>query len=603
MKTTNRAQDLEPTAKEILSAFETIATAAKQDLKSAHHAPTDVFANTSNSTFTSAPIAASRLMDGHRQLIAESEKLRREPAIARVVFDDGEKECVSYVCRATPPTLKNLDLVSQRAPKGRLAALAIGDSMTAPNGKVLTVLQRVEVHPEETPSGWDSKNNIFRLGDGRALTVESLVLLLGLTQAEAVDLLTEMLTREQEKELFREGQKRAILTSMELRDQPILDASQDEIFRLPIDEQIFLSGPPGTGKTTTLIRRLGQKLDVQHLNEDERSRVEAAAISNVAPHFESWVMFTPTELLRQYVKEAFAREGVPASDLHIRTWEEFRRDAARNIFTILRTPVRRGFILRSEGTGLTVKQTELRAYFEDFDFWQRHQFLEAIKISAEALSNVQDSRLAEVGKLVMAAGERELNSAVELLLTIERRLEQLRSAVEDLRKAISGPIDGALNQRLNRNRSFAQELADYLQQSSIGEDVDGDDANEDDEEEEVETATGAKLGVVAYRAALRALARSRNGGRRVLPGTRNALVLERIGEEDLSSAQLAEVASSLTVLGHARTLQRAVRRAVFELPRRYRAFRRTRLRESKWFAPDAELKSEINEVELDVLLL
>jgi hypothetical protein len=32
-------------------------------------------------------------------------------------------------------------------------------------------------------------------------------------------------------------------------------------------------------------------------------------------------MFTPTELLKQYLKEAFAREGVPASDLRIRTWQ------------------------------------------------------------------------------------------------------------------------------------------------------------------------------------------------------------------------------------------------------------------------------------------
>ena len=39
-------------------------------------------------------------------------------------------------------------------------------------------------------------------------------------------------------------------------------------------------------------------------------------------------MFTPTDLLRQYVKEAFARETIPASDLHIHTWAHYRRELA-----------------------------------------------------------------------------------------------------------------------------------------------------------------------------------------------------------------------------------------------------------------------------------
>ncbi len=77
----------------------------------------------------------------------------------------------------------------------------------------------------------------------------------------------------------------------------------------------------------------------------------------------------------------------------------------------------------------------------------------------------------------------------------------------------------------------------------------------------------------------------------------------RSGLNDLDAAQLAEISTALFTLGHARTLLSAVRRYVFELPRRYRAFRRARVRESKWFNPDSELKNEVNEIELDALLL
>ena len=137
---------------------------------------------------------------------------------------------------------------------------------------------------------------------------------------EIEDLLSEILADEEIKAGIVEGRRRSVITQMSLRDQPILDQYQDEIFRLPLRKQLFILGPAGTGKTTTLIRRLGQMLDTEYLESEEQTLVQAISASSAYTHRESWLMFTPTELLKQYIKEAFAKEGVPASDQRIKTW-------------------------------------------------------------------------------------------------------------------------------------------------------------------------------------------------------------------------------------------------------------------------------------------
>jgi hypothetical protein len=60
-------------------------------------------------------------------------------------------------------------------------------------------------------------------------------------------------------------------------------------------------------------------------------------------------MFTPTELLKQYLKEAFAREGVPAPDSRISTWDDYSRQLARAGANVLRTAAGGGpFILKEK---------------------------------------------------------------------------------------------------------------------------------------------------------------------------------------------------------------------------------------------------------------
>jgi hypothetical protein len=240
---------------------------------------------------------------------------------------------------------------------------------------LLRVLERAQLNPEALADGWDSRKTKVEAEHFGPLTIESLRALLTEVAGEegTEDLLGQLLAEETVKANIIDGVRRSVITKMGLRDQPILDQYQDEIFRLPLDKRLLILGPPGTGKTTTLIRRLGQKLDTAFLEEGEQRLVEMVSTAQGVAHANSWLMFTPTELLKQYLKEAFAREGVPASDLRIRTWQDYRRELARNAFGVLRTATGGGtFVLKDGLPSLSTDALDRPIqWFDDFNTWQR----------------------------------------------------------------------------------------------------------------------------------------------------------------------------------------------------------------------------------------
>lgn len=79
-------------------------------------------------------------------------------------------------------------------------------------------------------------------------------------------------------------------------------------------------------------------------------------------------MFTPTKLLKHFVKEAFNREQVPASNERIKTWEIQRNELARNALGILQSSTDKGkFILKSTSHHLQPRvMQDPRAWFEAF---------------------------------------------------------------------------------------------------------------------------------------------------------------------------------------------------------------------------------------------
>ncbi|MFP7829950.1 ATP-binding domain-containing protein [Pseudomonas aeruginosa] len=606
--TTESRQHIEQVAGEALAQLDSIATAAKRNLHDGRTLGSDALASVNTMTSSSAIQKLDQISQANRE---SYQILAAEPAIARVVVVDEEgDERTYYICRTTPVSgFQNL--ASYRAPVGRLASLAIGAEFTLPNGTVVEVLERAQLRPAALADGWDSRDTVVEAEHFGPLTIESLRALLTEVAGEEVteDLLGQLLAEETVKANIIDGVRRSVITKMGLRDQPVLDQYQDEIFRLPLDKRLLILGPPGTGKTTTLIRRLGQKLDTAFLEEGEQRLVETVATTQGVSHANSWLMFTPTELLKQYLKEAFAREGVPASDLRIRTWQDYRRELARNAFGVLRTASGGGtFVLKDSLPSLNAEALDRPIqWFDDFNTWQRKAYVQELH---EAANMLREAKVPEVQSL----GERLHNiltqasdgALASTFGSLAAELPKVQALVASLKDASDGKIKAALNLQLNRNRAFLDELArfiDGLQQAQTTDADEQDELDADEEEDTTAPRTGRAAALTAYMQAVRAQARAAASKRAVSKTSRNGKIIEWLADRGLTETDRAEVGASLLVQTNARRFVNPVKRYLDGIPKRYRAFRRERQQVGNWYRNEGFEAREIHPLELDIVLL
>lgn len=599
---------IEQVAGEALAQLESIAEASKSKLLDGRTLGSDALASINTMTSSSAIQRLDQISQANRE---SYRVLVAEPAIARVVVVDQEgEEKTYYICRTTPVS-GFPNLASYRAPVGRLASLAIGAEFTLPNGTVVEVLERAQLRPSALADGWDSRDTVVEAEHFGPLTIESLRALWTEVAGEEVteDILGQLLAEETVKANIIDGVRRSVITKMGLRDQPVLDQYQDEIFRLPLDKRLLILGPPGTGKTTTLIRRLGQKLDTAFLEEGEQRLVETVAAAQGVAHSNSWLMFTPTELLKQYLKEAFAREGVPASDLRIRTWQDYRRELARNAFGILRTASGGGtFVLKESLSSLSEAALDRPIqWFDDFDAWQRSAYVQELHEAAALLHDAKSPDVKSLGArlqdILARAGDGTLATTFGSLAA---ELPKVQALVTSLKEATDGKIKAALNLQLNRNRAFLDELAraiDSLQQAQATEADEQDDFDADEEEDTTTSRTGRAAALNAYMQAVRAQARSAVSKRMLNKVSRNGKIIEWLADRGLAEADCADVGASLLVQTNARRFVNPVKRYLDGIPKHYRAFRRERQQTGNWYRSEGFEARDIHPLELDIVLL
>ena len=131
------------------------------------------------------------------------------------------------------------------------------------------------------------------------------------------------LAKERKEEALKKMQS-FIRKSAELRYQPILDPWQEEIKRsFLFNGTIAIDGGPGTGKTTSLIQRMKFLTDAtaieDYLPNLTQKQKELLYDSN------NWIFYSPSELLKQFLKNNMTREGLLANDETVKVWEEQKR--------------------------------------------------------------------------------------------------------------------------------------------------------------------------------------------------------------------------------------------------------------------------------------
>jgi hypothetical protein len=599
-------------AEEILDAFSSISEAARLALNQPQGRVDELL-----------PVEGQKfLFKVHSDVRDSLERLLREPAIARVVVDwqeNGPQETI-YVSRgsgggsATP----NARLVSYLAPLGRLAELSAGETeeIVLPKARrSASIRERCLLHPTQDETGWDSTETEAEFPDWQVI-IESLRKLIARAArarevAPEVDFMTQVIAEEEARSLFAQERRRRTVDRMELRDQPVLDQFQGAVFRAPLEKRTLLLGPPGSGKTTTLIRRIAQKTRAEGLSEDERTKLRRYGLETEMR--DSWVMFSPTELLKLYVKEAFNREGVSAPNWNLRTWDSERTALGRDVFRFLRGASSGRYTVAPKDEMLSDASSKgIGAIYDDLSPQVDLTIGSNCKAALEFLSNSDDP---EIRQMISTLPERT-NTAPETVESMHAfaTSEALRNRLSGLHSQIERKSNGLANGLLTPGaQGRIRELAEALKDLDRIPDEDAFDEDEDDEGEDAsardnrsEQQDELRDRALAARSLLRyvqRLGRSIVEGRR-LQSARDRVFQNWIGTREILRPQLEELGRLIQLRRHIRTLEGAARSLVFGVPRIYARYRRRCIEQGKWFPAGIEVKARsLAPAEVDVLLL
>lgn len=541
-------------------------------------------------------------------VLAANQALQDEPAIARIIYDDGEQRRTLYVARKGSIKLNDdNELASYGSPKGHLASLNVGDEYRVPiDGQLqlVEVIETLTIKPSKVENNWDSSYSVFTSEDEDVSTIAPSLRKLFEGEIDLSDTTSlDLLLSDQPDGGVASGVAHQVRVAMSLRDQPILDKIQSEIFRLPLESQLIILGPPGTGKTTTLIKRLGQKLDIDLLEPAEKAKINKLD-SGEAGHKTSWIMFTPTDLLKHYLKEAFSKEQVPASNDQLKTWDNFSNILGRNNLSILQSGNSSGFILKTECYLNVSARNSLPNVYEDFIAFHQVRVADELSSSIEQLSSFEDERLKQICSGLLSIRDRLTeNNLIEFYRQLEKYQADITQAIEEIKVGTDKELRGYLALQVNKNKQFIEELKGVINdwKSAKLHDSENEEFDEDDEDEVITTANQQAFS--DYKKAIRALGKAKFSKRSLPKGSLSTAIIDWLGERLPNQGDLIELGSSTVIMTELRKFKNAEVRYLKGISRSYRLFRKSEEVFKNWFESTPSKPNYIEQCELDILIL
>lgn len=526
-------------------------------------------------------------------------EVQHEPFIARVkVETQNGEELVYYFGRnfaVSPPGIKMAGYTSD-APVARLAALPVGDSFRLPNGQEVTVVETGRYTPRRGGEGWDGENNTITLAGVQRIAVPSLRALLQGGVADAGD---DPLAAYDLPMMWGQPVRQS-LKGTGLRNETVLNKVQDQIFRLPMSRQVMLEGPPGTGKTSTLIKRLAQKLALTQDSMDDYRLVQENSLG--LPHRDSWIMFSPTPLLEHYLVQAFADNNVPSGQKHVQTWTDFRNDLAVRVLGLLRSGTRKtGFQREENETHLSplamADQPGLHAAFDRFlGEMSRAELDAALTVLSDSGERaLRDAALRIINRLPTGF------SILTTHLAVDAQSEALRKWVAEAHVGLMADVARRIEVITRLREADLPALSAIVARLGTPDsDAEGDEAEEDALEPEAQPITTGEAMRRALRAAIRAMSMAAWTGRAVSRTSTSLPVIDWLGAAAVSQADLKAMGRLHALFAAAGRVTLVTRNHFTKLPNRYRAFRRSM--PGAWFLPKAAEAQKLTYDELDLLV-
>jgi len=424
-------------------------------------------------------------------LYREMKNLANEPFISWIKIQENDRELTILISRNyTPNNYEPLDkhnvfFASKQSPyAAQLFTSRVNEhyNFKRPDGKFVSgkILYRDRYFIPRMRPVCDGVQNTIDLESG-TYSIDSLLKILKLQDIEITEDTSQNVQDILEEADIVKGIRRSIIDSIYLRDQPILDEHQIKIYRSPLTSNLIITGSAGTGKTTVLINRISLATKPENLTEEEKEGIRSPGMKLLNERNENWVLYTPTDLLKMYLQQAFNKESIPAYDKTIKVWQDERMDLARNILRFLKVGDRGIFVRTHKNNFLPSTNEEVVSYANIFQEYCWNNIIEKYIHAYHNISEYKDNYeyVQNFRNVKRYYDEINVNGSFDVAYLLITRLYQMRDEYTNFKSIVDNKLDSIVDNIYKKNSNILDEISTTLKMNSKDSDISDDELDDD----------------------------------------------------------------------------------------------------------------------------